>query len=115
MERMDLKEEVCDFLRMLEFERGGYQALIKEFAEESEEEELNLDEKNFAILVKRGSYCGAYIKKKAKYTVYFSGQGSAKKFPTQKSAEKWAEEKRGYLSTEKGYQFEVVKVDMGEV
>lgn len=72
-------------------------------------------EKNFAILVKRGSYCGAYIKKKAKYTVYFSGQGSAKKFPTQKSAEKWAEEKLGYLSTEKGYQFEVVKVDMGEV
>lgn len=72
-------------------------------------------EKNFAILVKRGSYCGAYIKKKAKYTVYFSGQGSAKKFPTQKSAEKWIEEKLGYFSTERGYQFEVVKVDMGEV
>ena len=53
MERMDLKEEVCDFLRMLEFERGGYQALIKEFAEESEEEELNLDEKNFAILLEK--------------------------------------------------------------
>ena len=53
MEKLRLTEELNNFLRMLEFERGGYQTLLKEFAEEAEEEELNLDEKNFKILLQK--------------------------------------------------------------
>lgn len=51
MKKIYLKEELADYLKMLEYERSGYATLIKEFGVMAEEEELNLDEANFKILL----------------------------------------------------------------
>lgn len=53
MKKLYLKEELNDYLKMLEYERSGYATLIKEFGTMTEEEELNLDENNFKILLDR--------------------------------------------------------------
>lgn len=53
MEKLYLKGELADYLKMLEYERSGYAVLIKEFGSISEEEDLNLDESNFKLLLDR--------------------------------------------------------------
>lgn len=53
MKKIDLSEILVNYLRMLEYERGGYQCLLQEFMEESDEEELNLSQENFKILMDR--------------------------------------------------------------
>lgn len=51
MEKIDLNDNLVNYLRMLEYERGGYQCLLQEFMEESDEEDLNLSQENFKILI----------------------------------------------------------------
>lgn len=62
MEKIYLKEEISDYLRSLEYERAGYDVLLKEFLEETEED-LNINSENFSILLDR--YKEAYMKCRA--------------------------------------------------
>lgn len=63
MGKIYLKQEVINYLRMLEFERTGYEVLLKEFMEQSNEENLNINNENFSILM--DNYKAAFMKSHA--------------------------------------------------
>lgn len=60
MEKLFLDKRLNDYLRMLEYEKGGYLTLLKEFAEEQKDEELRLEPELFRQIL--DNYQKAYAK-----------------------------------------------------